>query len=154
MAKSPRTAEPRGGRIDYDIDGRLVGSWFLEGTVDYSGGSTPTICGNRPCPYWTGHLSIAYDHIDPEQIRISIGADVGIGEEQCRECDSVYGVLGKKAKIKYVVTPPEIRSKYQYFTEAKTDRLRAAGYEKPFTSLEDGIAEYVGEFLNTGDPYR
>ena len=94
LAKSPRTAEPRGGRIDYDIDGRLVGSWFLEGTVDYSGGSTPTFCGNRPCPYWTGHLSIAYDHIDPGQIRISIGADVGIGEEQCRVCDSVYGVLG------------------------------------------------------------
>ncbi len=67
---------------------------------------------------------------------------------------AVYGVLGKKAKIKYVVTPPEIRSKYQYFTEARTDRLRAAGYDKPFTSLEDGIAEYIGEFLNTDDPYR
>ncbi len=67
---------------------------------------------------------------------------------------AVYGAMGKKAKIKYVVTPSEIRSKYQYFTEAKTDRLRAAGYEKPFTSLEDGIAQYIGEFLNTDDPYR
>ena len=94
LAKSPRTAEPRGGRIDYDIDGRLVGNWFLEGTVDYSGGSTPTFCGNRPCPYSTGHLAIAYDHMDPGQIRASIGADVGIGEELCRVCDSVYGVLG------------------------------------------------------------
>ncbi|MEE9318155.1 MAG: ADP-glyceromanno-heptose 6-epimerase [Rhodospirillales bacterium] len=67
---------------------------------------------------------------------------------------AVYGALGKKPKIKYVDTPPEIRAKYQYFTEAKMDRLRAAGYEKPFTSLEDGIGEYVGQYLNTDDAYR
>ena len=94
LAKSPRTAEPRGGRIDYDREGRLVGNWFLEGTSDYSGGASLGFCGNRPCPYWTGHLFIAYDHIDPAQIRVSIGADVGIGHELCRVCDSVYGVLG------------------------------------------------------------
>ena len=93
-AKSPRTAEPVGGKIDYDIDGRLLGNWFLEGTEDYSGGLTHTFCGNRPCPYWTGHLAIAYDHIDASQIRISIGADVGITEEQCRVCQGAYGVLG------------------------------------------------------------
>lgn len=94
LEKNPRTAEPKGGKIDYDIDGRLVGNWFLDGTVDYSGGSSDQMCGNRPCPYWTGHLSIAYDHVDPSQIRISIGADVGIYEEQCRICQSVYGVKG------------------------------------------------------------
>lgn len=94
LAKSPRTAEPRGGQIDYDIEGRIAGNWFLEGTVDYSGGSSATMCGTRPCPYWTGHLSISYDHIDPNQIRISIGADVGIATKSCRVCDGVYGVLG------------------------------------------------------------
>ena len=41
-----------------------------------------------------GHLAIAYDHIDPGQIRVCIGADVGITEEQCRVCQGAYGVLG------------------------------------------------------------
>ncbi|NQU61889.1 MAG: ADP-glyceromanno-heptose 6-epimerase, partial [Rhodospirillales bacterium] len=57
-------------------------------------------------------------------------------------------------EIKYIDTPVEIRAKYQYFTEAKMDRIRAAGYAKPFTSLEDGVALYVNDFLNTDDPYR
>ena len=126
LAKSPRTAAPRGGRIDYDVDGRLVGNWFLEGTVDYSGGSTPTFCGNRPCPYWTGHLSIAYDHMDPGQIRISIGADVGIGQELCRVCDSVYGVLGnspdpagispRSGMVKYGLVAREHAGEYRVAT--------------------------------------
>ncbi len=46
-----------------------------------------------------------------------------------------------------------IRDKYQYFTEARMDRLRAAGFEMPFTAIEDGIARYVGEFLTADDPY-
>ncbi len=46
LEKNPRTAEPRGGEIAYDIDGRLVGNWFLEGTVDYRGGSSNQMCGS------------------------------------------------------------------------------------------------------------
>ncbi len=68
--------------------------------------------------------------------------------------NAVYGALGKKAKIKFVPTPENIRDKYQYFTEARMDRLRAAGYDKPATSLEDGAATYVRDFLHTDDPYR
>ncbi|PKB65531.1 MAG: hypothetical protein BZY80_00145 [SAR202 cluster bacterium Io17-Chloro-G2] len=133
LAKSPRTAEPRGGRIDYDIDGRLVGNWFLEGTVDYSGGSSPGLCGNRPCPYWTGHLSIAYDHIDPGQIRISIGAGVGIGQEVCRVCESVYGVLGnspdpagitpQSGVVKYGLVAREHTGEYQVATKNIESRV-------------------------------
>jgi ADP-L-glycero-D-manno-heptose 6-epimerase len=50
--------------------------------------------------------------------------------------------------------PPAIRDKYQYFTEAKMDRLRAAGYAKPMTALEEGIGDYVGSYLSQPDPYR
>ncbi|MFQ5763491.1 MAG: ADP-glyceromanno-heptose 6-epimerase [Rhodospirillales bacterium] len=67
---------------------------------------------------------------------------------------AVFAALGKKPKIKYVPTPPEIRAKYQYFTEAGTERLRAAGYDKPFTALEDGVKAYVKGFLAADDPYR
>jgi len=67
---------------------------------------------------------------------------------------AVYDALGKDVEIEYVDTPIEIRAKYQYFTEAKMDRLNAAGYDKPYTALEDGIKNYVSGFLNTDDPYR
>ena len=46
-----------------------------------------------------------------------------------------------------------IRDKYQYFTEANMDRLRAAGYTKPFTSLEDGVTAYVRNHLAAEDKF-
>ena len=88
LSKNPRATEPRGGKIDYDIDGRLVGNWFLEGTQDYSGGGFKSQGGE----YWRGHLAFAYDHIDPAQVRISIGADVGIPVDACGVCMGVYGI--------------------------------------------------------------
>ncbi|HEX9703575.1 MAG TPA: ADP-glyceromanno-heptose 6-epimerase [Rhodospirillales bacterium] len=67
---------------------------------------------------------------------------------------AVYKALGREPRIEYVPTPLEIRPKYQYFTEARMERLRAAGYKRPFTGLEKGVAEYVAGFLDTDDPYR
>ncbi|HVI53276.1 MAG TPA: ADP-glyceromanno-heptose 6-epimerase [Candidatus Sulfotelmatobacter sp.] len=66
---------------------------------------------------------------------------------------AVYHALGKEPRIKYVDTPVNIRDKYQYFTEANMDRLRAAGYGKPFTSLEDGVTAYVQKHLTAEDKY-
>lgn len=67
---------------------------------------------------------------------------------------SVYKAMNLEPKIKYVDIPIEIRDKYQYFTEAPMNNIRKAGYDKPSTLLEDGIAKYVREFLNTSDAYR
>lgn len=50
-------------------------------------------------------------------------------------------------KINFIDTPEDIRDKYQYFTEAKMGKLRAAGYNLEFTSLEEGIEEYVQSYL-------
>ena len=66
---------------------------------------------------------------------------------------AVFAALGKQPAITYIDTPPEIRARYQYFTEAKMERLRGAGYAAPFTTLEDGVADYVKRYLVTGDPY-
>jgi ADP-L-glycero-D-manno-heptose 6-epimerase len=66
---------------------------------------------------------------------------------------ALYAAAGRKARIEYVPTPIAIRDKYQYFTEAKMERLRAAGYTLPMTSLEDGIKQYVRNYLATDDPY-
>jgi ADP-L-glycero-D-manno-heptose 6-epimerase len=67
---------------------------------------------------------------------------------------AVFHALGREPRIDYVDTPVAIRDKYQYFTEARMERLRAAGYAKPFTVLEDGVARYVRDYLETVDPYR
>jgi len=66
---------------------------------------------------------------------------------------AVFRALGREPQIDYVETPQAIRDKYQYFTEANMERLRAAGYDKPFTSLEDGVSQYVRGYLNANDPH-
>ena len=67
---------------------------------------------------------------------------------------AVYDAMGQDFAVEYIPTPEDIRDKYQYFTEANMSKLRAAGYSKPFTSLEDGVARYVRDFLAAADPYR
>ncbi len=99
--KSLRTAAPVGGKIDFDIDGRLVGNWFLDGTRDYfaSGlaeagesawskilGMDPGNCktplwdkdlgrdiGYTPCAYFRGHAVFAYEYRDPDIVMVSLG---------------------------------------------------------------------------------
>ena len=67
---------------------------------------------------------------------------------------AVYGTLGRECTIDYVDTPEEIRDRYQYFTEARMEHLREAGYAAPFTALEEGVGRYVREFLDTTDPFK
>jgi ADP-L-glycero-D-manno-heptose 6-epimerase len=67
---------------------------------------------------------------------------------------ATYRAAGREPVYEFVDTPAEIRAKYQYFTEARVTRLRQAGYNRLFTSLEDGVADYVTKFLATADPYR
>ena len=74
MENNPRKKGPRGGKIDFDVPGKLSGNWFLEGT-DYSGSKEkiPIYCGNQLCPYWAGHLAFVYDFVDSDQVRVSFG---------------------------------------------------------------------------------
>lgn len=67
---------------------------------------------------------------------------------------AVYRATGVEPRVTFRDTPIELRAHYQYFTEAKMDRLRAVGYTKPFTMLEDGVERTVRDFLNQPDPYR
>ncbi|MBV9996797.1 MAG: ADP-glyceromanno-heptose 6-epimerase [Caulobacteraceae bacterium] len=57
--------------------------------------------------------------------------------------EAVFRAAGKTAAIDYFDMPEALRPRYQYFTEARLERLRAAGYDGQFTSLEDGVADYV-----------
>ncbi|HEY5597840.1 MAG TPA: ADP-glyceromanno-heptose 6-epimerase [Kiloniellales bacterium] len=60
---------------------------------------------------------------------------------------AVFAALGQAPRIDYIPTPENIRDRYQYFTEAKMQRLREAGYEQPFTTLEVGVRRYIQDFL-------
>ncbi|MCR5875718.1 ADP-glyceromanno-heptose 6-epimerase [Phenylobacterium sp. J426] len=82
--------------------------------------------------------------------------NLGSGEARTFEemARNVFAAAGKPAQIEYTPMPPAIRDKYQYFTQARMDRLFQAGYPRKMTSLEDGISDYVGGFLSQPDPYR
>ena len=60
---------------------------------------------------------------------------------------STFLAMGKNVDINYVDTPIDIRDKYQYFTEANMNKLISIGYDKPFHSLEDGVKDYVQNYL-------
>lgn len=62
---------------------------------------------------------------------------------------NTFKALGKQEQITFIDTPEDIRDKYQYFTEAEMDKLRKAGYVAPFMTLEEGINDYVKNYLST-----
>ncbi|MCA3739409.1 ADP-glyceromanno-heptose 6-epimerase [Phenylobacterium sp.] len=67
---------------------------------------------------------------------------------------AVFAAAGKPPQIDYIPMPATLRDRYQYFTEARMQRLAEAGYSGGFTTLEAGIEDYVRGFLATDDPYR
>lgn len=91
LAKSLRTIPPLGGKIDYDIDGKLVGNWFREGNGGYFGNTSDRGASGR---YWDSHLSVVYDPIDPTKITISTGNFNG--------ASSQFAVLGNSPDPKSV----------------------------------------------------
>lgn len=60
---------------------------------------------------------------------------------------ATFSAMEMHPRIEWIDMPEDIRDKYQYFTEANMQKLHAAGYNKPFYSLEEGIKEYVQEYL-------
>ncbi|MBC7946953.1 MAG: ADP-glyceromanno-heptose 6-epimerase [Chitinophagaceae bacterium] len=66
---------------------------------------------------------------------------------------AIYTALGKEVNIEYFDTPMDIRDKYQYFTEADMAKLREAGYDKEFYSLEKGVEDYVIKYLRGRNYY-
>lgn len=115
LALNPRTAEPRSGKIDYDIAGKLIGNWFQEGTNGYAG---PKEYQNGHNPgggkgYWIGHFSITPDAIDPAVTDISFGDYQGEAQQFSAKTGSpdpaTVGVetgLVKYELVQFVVPSP------------------------------------------------
>lgn len=60
---------------------------------------------------------------------------------------ATFNAMGVEPNISFIDTPADIRDKYQYFTEADMSKLIGIGYDKPFHSLEDGVHDYVTNYL-------
>lgn len=91
--------------------------------------------------------------LDNPEVQGLYNAGTGQARSFLDLANAVYSAMGKQPKIKFVDTPVEIRDKYQYFTEANMSKLQEAGFSKPATSLEDGVRDYVLNYLEQDDCY-
>jgi ADP-L-glycero-D-manno-heptose 6-epimerase len=90
------------------------------------------------------------DRVDTFQKGVNSGL-YNLGTGKARSFDDLvkatFAGMGKEPVIEYIDMPEDIRDKYQYFTEADMNKLQGAGYTKPFYSLEDGVGDYVKNYL-------
>jgi ADP-glyceromanno-heptose 6-epimerase len=81
-----------------------------------------------------------------------------VGTGQARSfydlAEATWKAMGKDPKIGFKDMPETLKDKYQYYTQADLSNLRAKGYNKPLTPLEEGIRLYVQDFLNKEDAYK
>lgn len=81
--------------------------------------------------------------------------NIGSGQARCWNdlAAAVFSALGREPRIEYIEMPEELKGRYQYHTELKMEKLRKAGYAKDDYKLEDGIADYVSDYLAPGMKY-
>jgi ADP-L-glycero-D-manno-heptose 6-epimerase len=81
--------------------------------------------------------------------------NLGTGKARSFEdlAKATFSGLDKEAKIEFIPMPEDIRDKYQYFTEANMQKLKDAGYSDSFYSLEEGVNDYVRNYLAKGAFY-
>lgn len=82
--------------------------------------------------------------------------NVGTGEARsfADVIRALFGALGRPPRIAYRDMPETLRNQYQYFTQARMERLRQAGFTQPFRSVEEGVRIYVHDYLSQADRYR
>jgi ADP-L-glycero-D-manno-heptose 6-epimerase len=67
--------------------------------------------------------------------------------------NSTYAAIDRSPDIRFIDMPVDLRETYQYFTEADMQKIRSAGYTEPFYSLEEGVDDYVRNYLSKGKYY-
>lgn len=157
FSKITRTAEPRGGKAGYDIPGKLIGSWFMQGTNGMLG--TPpedALCGNMVCSYWYGHFSIVPDVMEPSEIRVQFGYDLS---ELLR---GPYGIKGNSPNpadisvedglVKYELVKLEYVPDKPGFTE-NTDIVVATMLIEMIDDMTVKIEPFVGKTASEVDGF-
>jgi len=88
--------------------------------------------------------------------RVSGIYNVGTGQARSFKdmMNAMFAALKKPSLIDYIPMPAGLSGRYQYLTQARMERLRAAGYDAPFMPLEAAAEDYVNRYLDRADPYR
>ena len=89
--------------------------------------------------------------------RPAISGILNIGSGQARSwldvAKAMFAAANRRCAVEFIDMPEELAPAYQYFTQADMSKLRQMGYDKPMTTLEDGIADYVTGYLAKDDTY-
>lgn len=81
--------------------------------------------------------------------------NIGTGQARAFKdlAEAVMTSAGKTPHISWIEMPDDLKGKYQYYTQADMQKLRSAGYTQPFRTLEEGVRDYVQNYLMQTDPY-
>jgi ADP-L-glycero-D-manno-heptose 6-epimerase len=100
------------------------------------------------------------DVVDVLHFFLQSGAESGIynvGTGTARSYNdlaaAIFSTLNRETSIEYIDMPENLRNQYQYFTEARVEKLKNAGFQGSLHSLESGIEDYVSRYLHAKDPY-
>ncbi len=83
---------------------------------------------------------------DPEAPGGLFNCGTGVARTWVDLVTPVFEAMGLPLRIEFIEMPEQLRGRYQYFTQGEVGKLRAAGYARPFTRLEDGVRAYVQDF--------
>ena len=91
--------------------------------------------------------------LDHPEVNGLFNCGTGVARTYLDLAHAVCDAAGRQRAVAFVDMPEALRGQYQSFTQADVRRLRAAGYDRPFTSLEAGVGRYVSEHLLRGEPH-
>ena len=104
---------------------------------------------------WVGDcVAVMLWLLDNRQVSGLFNVGTGTARRFSDLARALFAALGQSPTMEYVEMPESMRAHYQYFTEARMERLRRAGYGAPFTTIEEGVEIYVRDYLSRNDPYR
>jgi ADP-L-glycero-D-manno-heptose 6-epimerase len=110
--------------------------------------------GQRRDFIWVGDVvDVMLWLLDTQSVCGLFNLGTGVARTYLDLAHAVCDAAEVERRVEFIDMPERLRGQYQSFTQAKMERLRAAGYKGQFTTLEDGVARYIRETLATEDRY-
>ena len=107
----------------------------------------------RDFVYVADCVSIVEWLIDNPQVSGLFNVGTGVARSFKDLAQACFKALNQEARLEYIDMPESLQGKYQYYTQASIEKLRSKGYQKAMTSLEDGVQDYLVNYLQNPDPY-
>jgi ADP-L-glycero-D-manno-heptose 6-epimerase len=101
--------------------------------------------------YVTDAVNVTLHFLEHRDVGGLFNCGTGVARTWKDLVNAVFAAMDRSPNIKFIEMPEGLRAKYQYFTQAEVTKLRRAGYAAEFTSLEDGVRDYVINYLAPRD---